>query len=215
MSIDELSNAELAAPLWALTLLCAYAYRLPIIYQHGRYQIPAIPELLLASVVGMAEVVRLDSPRLLPRVFSRIWVVAGLTSIASFLLIGASTYARDVAFIETEMVAGAYWVRDHTPPDAVVASHDIGALGYFSGRRVRDLAGLIDPEIIPYLTDEDRLAQWLDEVGVTYVMTMQRFTPKIVAEHPDDVVYTSPYSVSTSIGYDKTVILQWGRDSAP
>lgn len=207
--------AELAAPLWALTLLCAYAYRLPIIYQHGRYQIPAIPELLLASVVGMAEVVRLDSPRLFPRVFSRIWVVAGLTSIASFLLIGASTYARDVAFIETEMVAGAYWVRDHTPPDAVVASHDIGALGYFSGRRVRDLAGLIDPEIIPYLTDEDRLAQWLDEVGVTYVMTMQRFTPKIVAEHPDDVVYTSPYSVSTSIGYDKTVILQWGRDSAP
>lgn len=207
--------ADLIPAAWALTLLCAYAYRLPIIYQHGRYQIPAIPALVLSAWVGMAELVRLDSRSLLPRVASRIWVVASLASIASFILIGARTYARDVAFIETEMVAGALWIRDHTPADSVVASHDIGALGYFSGRRIRDLAGLVDPEIIPFLGDEDRLAQWLDEVGVDYVMTMQRFTPRLVADHPDAVIYVSPYAVSTSIGYDQTLILRWGGGAAP
>ncbi len=207
--------ADLIPAAWALTLLCAYAYRLPIIYQHGRYMIPAIPALLLTSLVGLAEIVRLDSVRLLPRVASRIWVIASLASIASFVVIGARTYARDVAFIETEMVAGALWIRDNTPPDSIIAAHDIGALGYFTGRRVRDLAGLVDPEIIPILGDEDRLARWMDAVGVDYVMTMQRFTPKIVAEHQGAVVYVSPYTVSTSIGYDQTLILKWGGDGTP
>ncbi|MBK6898912.1 MAG: hypothetical protein IPH09_06465 [bacterium] len=39
------------------------------------------------------------------------------------------------------------WLRDNTPPDAVVAALDIGALGYASERRVMDLAGLVSPEV--------------------------------------------------------------------
>jgi hypothetical protein len=39
------------------------------------------------------------------------------------------------------------WLRDNTPPDAVVAALDIGAVGYASERRIMDLAGLVSPEV--------------------------------------------------------------------
>jgi hypothetical protein len=35
----------------------------------------------------------------------------------------------DVAVIESEMVNTAKWVAESTEPDALVAAHDIGALG--------------------------------------------------------------------------------------
>jgi len=40
------------------------------------------------------------------------------------------------------------WLRDNTPPEAVVAALDIGAVGYASERRVLDLMGLVSPEIL-------------------------------------------------------------------
>jgi len=36
----------------------------------------------------------------------------------------------------------AEWLRTHTPPDAVIATQDIGVLAYFSDRRLIDMAGL-------------------------------------------------------------------------
>lgn len=39
------------------------------------------------------------------------------------------------------------WLRQNTPPDAVVAALDIGAVGWASERRVLDLMGLVSPEI--------------------------------------------------------------------
>ena len=43
----------------------------------------------------------------------------------------------------------ALWFRDHADPRASVAYHEIGYLGYYSGNRVVDLMGLIDPAIAP------------------------------------------------------------------
>ena len=53
------------------------------------------------------------------------------------------------------MSAAGIWLREHTPPDAVVAANDVGAIGYYSGRRVVDVAGLVDPEVIPHLRQPD------------------------------------------------------------
>jgi hypothetical protein len=40
----------------------------------------------------------------------------------------------------------AVYLRDNSPPDAVVAAADIGYLGFYSQRRVLDLGGLVEPE---------------------------------------------------------------------
>lgn len=49
------------------------------------------------------------------------------------------------------------WIKQNTPEEAVLAVKDIGYMGYYSGRRVLDLAGLISPECIPYRAKGDFL----------------------------------------------------------
>ena len=56
---------------------------------------------------------------------------------------------------------GALGRRLDADPEAVIAAHDIGALGYFGGRSLVDLAGLTDPDLIPILRDEKALAHTL------------------------------------------------------
>src|SRR5205085_11720279 len=42
------------------------------------------------------------------------------------------------------------WLNTHASPEAAVAVKDIGYIGYYSKRRILDLAGLVSPECIPY-----------------------------------------------------------------
>jgi putative intracellular protease/amidase len=53
----------------------------------------------------------------------------------------------------------ALYLRDHSPPDAVVAAADIGYLAFYSERRVLDLGGLVEPE-----TGKLREAHEYDEI---------------------------------------------------
>jgi hypothetical protein len=75
-----------------------------------------------------------------------------------------------VGFIEGEMVQIASWLRDNTPPDALIAVHDIGAVGYFANRPLLDLAGLVTPEVIPFISDEERLLAFMQRRGASYVV---------------------------------------------
>jgi hypothetical protein len=89
---------------------------------------------------------------------------------------GAPAYARDVAFIEDEMVAVALWVADHTGPETVVAAHDIGALGYFAPRPLVDLAGLASPEVIPFMTDDTRLTAYILDSRAAYLIVFPHWS---------------------------------------
>ena len=156
----------LAAVLWWLGYTLIYAITLPVDYQHGRYLIPAMPVFFVLGGAGTLQLLaRLTaSPRARLARFASLAVLA-LVWLA-FLGQGALTYAGDVAIIETEMVDTGRWIAQNTPPDALIAVHDIGAIGYFGQRRLVDLAGLISPEVIPFIRDETRLAAYLDQRGV-------------------------------------------------
>ena len=39
----------------------------------------------------------------------------------------------------------ALWIRDNTPPDATVAYYEVGVIGWYSKRPIRDLLGLVTP----------------------------------------------------------------------
>jgi hypothetical protein len=85
-------------------------------------------------------------------------------------MLGARAYATDVGFIQGEMVAIAHWLETNVPPDSVVAVHDIGAIGFFAPRPLLDLAGLVTPEVIPFITDEARLIEFMQSNGADYVV---------------------------------------------
>ncbi len=60
----------------------------------------------------------------------------------------AEAYARNVEDTRRGEIAMARWVAEHTPKNAVVACHDVGALGYFGNRKLLDLAGIATPEVL-------------------------------------------------------------------
>jgi hypothetical protein len=155
---------------WWFMHLALYALRLPVTYQHGRYQIPVIPFFILLGVGGTAYLLRPQARTMLTRVISQALMAAILLLFLAFLVLGARAYAADVAFIQGEMVAIAGWLEANVPPDALIAVHDIGAIGYFTPRPLLDLAGLVTPEVIPFITDEARLIEFMQAQGADYVV---------------------------------------------
>jgi len=167
--------AYLLPLLWVVALVVLYALRLPASYQHGRYVLPALPSLVLLGTIGTVMLVRWGhSPgpvALVRRVFSRVLLLAAIFVYAAFAFVnGPRIYATDVAIINEEMVATAHWIRENVPMSDVLAAHDIGAVGYFASRSLLDIAGLVSPEVVPYINDGDAIWQFLQENQAEYLV---------------------------------------------
>jgi len=197
ISNRESATASLLLPAaWWFAHLTVYALRLPVTYQHGRYQVPVLPFYLLLGVGGMAHLLRPGARRMLPRVLNRATIASTVLVCLAFLGLGARAYATDVAFIQGEMVVIARWLEENTPPDSLIAVHDIGAVGYFTPRPLLDLAGLITPEVIPFITDEERLLEFIQAQGADYVVFFPDWSNAYqrMAQDPHlQVVYTTRF----------------------
>ncbi|MBN1658073.1 MAG: hypothetical protein JXA93_06705 [Anaerolineae bacterium] len=175
--LHERRWAMLLPAAWWLGFVIVYALRLPVSYQHGRYTIPTIPILIVYGVWGTATLLRPRSPHLLVRVLSRATPAAVAILALLFFARGALAYRDDVAFIDGEMVDVAGWLDEQVPPGTLIAVHDIGAVGYLSPHPLLDLAGLITPEVIPFITDAERLAAFMVEEGADYAVFFPDFSP--------------------------------------
>jgi len=166
------------ALVWCAAYALMYVLRLPP-YQHGRYLMPVMPTLLLMGILGFMDV--LEACKRAARRWALAWAwQAGLVMLtAGFLVLGAGAYGKDVALIESEMVNTAIWVAERLPPQAVIAAHDIGALGYFDRHALIDLAGLVSPQVLPFIRDETRLAAFLDESGAEYLVAFPDLYPDL------------------------------------
>lgn len=151
---------------WLIALPTLYALRLPVTYQHGRYEMPIIPFIVIYGIWGTAELFK----RLKSWVIRTAWGFSIAIVLIIFWFLGAAQYATDVAIINCEMVGTAKWIGANAPADAVVAAHDIGALGYYYNRPFIDLAGLATPEVIPFIRDEGRLRDFLFSRHATFVV---------------------------------------------
>jgi hypothetical protein len=166
--------------LWALGHLALYAVQLPATYQHGRYFLPILPVLTGYGAFGFYRVMKRSNANMAARILSRAIGASALLLVPIFLTIGAGQFVRDVGIIEAEMVSVAKWIRDHTPPDTVVAAHDIGALGFFGGRRILDLGGVTDLEAIPLLSGAESLREYLSRRDADLLMSMPDFYPGVL-----------------------------------
>jgi hypothetical protein len=142
-------------------------------------------------------------------VASRVWVLAAVLVTLIFTAIGAQAYTRDVQIIESEMVATARWIEANTDSRALVAAHDIGALGYYSHRALLDLAGLVTPEVIPFIRDEARLETWLDASGADYLMTFPGWYPALVQKAGGGLRYQTGAPYSPAAGGENMAVYAW------
>jgi arabinofuranosyltransferase len=183
--ITNLATWTRLVPLaWAIAHLGLYALRLPVTYQHGRYEMPVIPVLIALGVGGTASLLHHTwrDTRLWPRVLSRAAVLAIAVTQLGFVLLGARAYATDVAIIEGEMVSVARWLAANAAPNDLIAAHDIGAIGYFTRRPLIDLAGLVSPEVIPFIRDEARLGAYIRQRSAAYLVTFPLWYPHLTGD---------------------------------
>ena len=204
--------------IWWLALLSVYALRLPENYQHGRYVVPTIPWLLIYGVWGTALVLRPRSRNLIVRVLSRGIPVAISLLAVLFWGRGALAYSDDVGFIEGEMMAMARWIDANTLPGTIIAVHDIGAVGYVTDRPLLDLAGLITPEVIPIMTDAEKLADWMLERGAEYAIFFPDFSPTYEQLHDDarlEQVHCTGYAWTRAAGVENMCAYRLASGAPP
>lgn len=205
-SIRKRKWGYLASFFWILGFLILYAWRLPVVYQHGRYVFPVMMVYISFSSIGMMDYLQ-HAYQGMRWVINKTWIIAIGLILIIFWGYGSVVYARDVAIIESEMVNSAHWVDMNLPDDSIIAAHDIGALGYFSNHKIVDLAGLITPEVIPFLRDEGQLAEFLDEENVDYLITFPGWFPELSLGLP--VVFSTQGKFSPMFGGENMTIYLW------
>jgi hypothetical protein len=206
-SIREKRWDRLAVFFWLAGYLCIYAWRLPVTYQHGRYVMPMMPAAFVIGFAGMSKWVGKETHKKWQWVFKRAWVGCVVLVVGSFWVLGAQAYARDVAYIESEMVATAHWLNQNIPEDSTIALHDIGAVGYFSNQNLLDLAGLISPDVIPFIRDETRLGDYLDSQGVDYLVTFPDWYPELTSRA--ELVFQTNGQIAPSMDHDNMAVYRW------
>ncbi|HKA23725.1 MAG TPA: hypothetical protein VKF80_01960 [Candidatus Eisenbacteria bacterium] len=137
---------------WIVLLPVGYAVRaLPVL---SRYLLPTLPFLVLYGWWAL-EHFRLSSQS--PWRRTALAIALGLS-----VAINVAVYEVRVVPHTHEFAAGMErtlipWGKRlaQTPPSTLVATPDIGAIGYYSDRRVLDLGGLVTPRIIPLMNQMD------------------------------------------------------------
>lgn len=143
---------------------------------HGRYLAHTVWLAVPAATVFASAARRLlDRPRLIRAV-----ALVGLLAAADRQIDLADAYARETSNITNLQVRIARWFGERLPKGGAVAINDVGAMGYFSGRRLIDLEGLITPQAIPS-NRAGRIDAFLEDVKPEYLLIFPYWYPEVVA----------------------------------
>jgi len=113
---------------------------------HGRFLVPALAP---AAALGALALERLAARFAPPLLALAVLGACGL-GLLPHLPSGGESHEERFVHTPHRYLRAARWLLATTPPDALVATPAIGALGYVSQRPILDVHGLIDPEIARY-----------------------------------------------------------------
>jgi len=160
---------------WALGLPAAYVITRS--YVASRYLLLCMPFFLLLGFAALAAA--------RPPASKRLGLgLLGLLLVASIAVQATVIYPRTrfVRGVDEPHIALGEWLRNNSPPDALVATHEVGAIGYFSERPILDTAGLVSKDALPFVI-QYRIADLLRGAKpVYYVSSGDERTDKQVFE---------------------------------
>ncbi len=153
---------------WCLLHMLTYVATFPNTGNAGRYQ----PLLLLLGFplmfLGLWSLLRAPESSSRGRT-AALWTVV-LVVAASSLVTWRAVTIVGTAHIEATHARMAAWIQQNVPPDASIASFDIGRISYErKGKAVIDLGGLADSAYIPYL-ESGHIEAYLVKEHVDYVV---------------------------------------------
>lgn len=158
-SIKSRYNTFLLPVIFIFAFIFIYWYKLPYAHRFGRYLMPIIPFYIITFVYGS---------RVFFKYFYGLFKDRNTINGLNFIFLGAvivysvssyyetkNVYQDQTHHIAIRQVATAKWLKGNTPEGSVIATHDVGAIGYYSERKIVDVAGLINPEFIKKLNTKD------------------------------------------------------------
>jgi arabinofuranosyltransferase len=165
-----------------VALVFEYWYKLPYAHRFGRYMMPVIPFFILASASGYREIFYAIGKYMKGKaVYLALSVIVfGATFVLNVINFKptSSSYSEECKYINDRQVAASLWLRDNTKPEDIIATHDVGAIGFYSERKIVDIAGLITPELISKINTKDYseyLKNYLKEKNVSYLAVLREW----------------------------------------
>ncbi|MFC2092614.1 tetratricopeptide repeat protein, partial [Bacteroidota bacterium] len=175
---------------FAFALVFIYWYKLPYAHRFGRYLMPIIPFFILVSGLGFR-----DLSKLLGNYFKSRSLSINLNLLVLIIILifsvqnyneNKTNYAEQCKYITDRQVAAALWIKNNTKEGDIIATHDIGAIGYYSNRKMIDVAGLITPELIDKIHEKDYsayLTELFKKNNVKYLVFMREWN-RVVNQNP-------------------------------
>ena len=171
-------NPLLPAFIFIALLIFMYWYKLPYAHRFGRYLMPVFPFYILIAVYGGREFFRWFA-----NYIGDSKLVNGLNVIllAGTIVYFASEYNSTKEIFQDQsrhiyirQVETAKWLKYNTPEGSTIATHDVGAIAYYSDRKVIDVVGLINPEFISKLNTKE-FAGFVEEQIIKKNVTYMAF----------------------------------------
>ena len=201
-------------------------------YQEGRYTAPVVPLMLIIGTMGLyaaasygarlfSEAKYMGRPAKVVLERTLIWFLMAMTLLAQGRNVWhrSQVYGREVANIEQMQVSTGKWLDQNVPPDAVIATNDVGAIAYFSRRRVLDTVGLISPEVLEYRrggqSADEAMYSLLDAERPDYAVVFPTWYPRSVKKDVFEPIHRVVLRDNIVAGGDELVVyeLRWERQA--
>jgi hypothetical protein len=187
----EMRPAVLLVILWVFALPAAYVlFDFQVL---SRYLVPVIPGVIVLGTVSWERL-------------STVWWRGSAARRAALAVFTVAAMAQSIVVYETTVVppteqfSRAFtavvggmgeWLGEHSAPEALVATPDIGVIGYVSQRRILDLGGLVTPEInvmrrsidVDRIIDEGLYLEFNPDYLVDRSEIADRFAGRVIGDH--------------------------------
>ncbi len=208
-------NKFLLPAIFIFALIFIYWFKLPYAHRFGRYLMPVIPFYIMLFMYGARELYKLFykfiNDKKITNALNIILIIAVVVWFASDYYKKRTDYQEWTRHALIRQVAAAKWLKENTPEGSVVATHDVGAIGFYSGRKVIDVAGLINPELADKVLDKKYNLIMTDEMkkhNVSYTAFLKEWY-QVVNENPLFVCGDENYEIMEIYKFvpDKTHLL--------
>lgn len=142
---DCFGGGVLLSALWGAALPAVYV--LFDFHVLSRYLVPAIISVTAVGTVAAARLLRRSAPRRARSLLACFAAAACLQSAVFYAAVVVGPTRQFSRGLGEVLVPIGRYLAGETPPESVVATPDIGAIGWFSRRPVLDLGGLVTPRI--------------------------------------------------------------------
>ena len=184
---------------WVVALILAYLLLLPYSHRFGRYLVPVLPAVAVLGLSALREGLLsfLPDPAATEKWRTRItwaFVVAIAALHGRADLRADEEYSRFCRYHADRHERVGRWLEKNTPVTAVIATHDVGAIAYYSERKIVDIVGVILPEAAAHLGRPDYLEYLADlfrREGVTHLAFLRNWI-EVVNVRPLFVADPSP-----------------------